>query len=115
MSCSESYDFVAYDLVTDEEFLAAFEMGSLTGSFPHADHVRVGWLFVRRYGADGAVERVAAGIRGVAAAAGAPGKFHETITRGWVFLIAAAVGRCSAPAFEDFTAANPELLDPRLL
>jgi hypothetical protein len=101
--------------VTDDELLSAFETGRVPDAFPHAEHVRVGWLSVRRYGRDEAADRVAAGIRRVADAAGAPGKFHETITRAWIYLIAAAVSRCGAREFDAFTAANPELLDTRLL
>jgi hypothetical protein len=101
--------------VTDEELLSAFETGRLSGAFRHADHVRVGWLAVSRYGADAAADRVAQGIRRLAAAGGAPDKFHETITRAWIYLIAAALSRSSADDFGAFTAANPDLLDTRLL
>ena len=37
--------------ISDEELLARFEDGSLpNGEFHHEQHVRVAWMFVRRYG-----------------------------------------------------------------
>src|SRR5471032_2646114 len=92
--------------MTDEELLSAFESGTLTGGdFPHESHVRVTWLLVQRDGRVAAYDRVAAGIRDIARRGGSPGAFHETITRAWFELIAAA------PALE----VHPELFDRGLL
>ena len=90
----------------DEELLSAFESGALTGSdFPHESHVRVTWLLVQRDGRAAAYDTIAAGIRDIACRAGRPDVFHETITRAWFELIAAA------PALD----AHPELFDRGLL
>jgi hypothetical protein len=87
--------------MTDEEFLAAFERGEIQAAeFPHEAHLRVAGLLARE--PDG-YARLAAGIRGIAARAGRPGAFHETITRAWFELVRSVDGPV------------PELLDRRLL
>jgi hypothetical protein len=85
-------DMGYYDTgMTDETLLAAFEAGTLEASdFPHEAHVRVTWLLVQRDGCAAAYERLSAGIQGIARRAGRPEAFHETITRAWFELIAAA-------------------------
>ena len=91
-----------YDMgMTDEEFLALFEQGRIhPHDFPHEAHIRAAWLLARE--PDG-YERLAAGIRTIAARAGKPEKFHETITRAWFELVAGA------------EALVPELYDRALL
>jgi hypothetical protein len=105
-----------------------------SGRFGHRQHVQLTWLAVRRYGMPAAIRLVSDGIRRTARYAGAPQKYHETISRAWVELVAHhAIGHpaCDAghpagregaghPAgqeadFADFAAANPLLLDKRLL
>jgi hypothetical protein len=90
--------------MTDEELLSQFEAGRLT-EFPHERHVRVAWALAQRYGADEALSRMRAGIKALAARAGQPGKYHETITRAWLELVR------DAAELE----AHPELMDKRLL
>jgi hypothetical protein len=94
-----------YDMgMTDEELLRAFESGELAGAdFPHERHVRVTWLLIRRDGPDAAYERVAEGIRGIVRRAGRPDAFHETITRAWFLLIAAAPDLETQPELHDRT------------
>ena len=83
-----------------------FEAGRIPGSeFPHEQHLRVAWGLARRYPHDEALGRLADGIRGIAARAGVPGKYHETMTRAWFELAAQA----------ESLAAHPELLDRSLL
>jgi hypothetical protein len=111
------------------------------GRFGHRQHVQLTWLAVRRYGMPAAIRLVSDGIRRTARYAGAPQKYHETISRAWVELVAHhAIGH-PAPArdaghparsaghparsaghpagqeadFATFAAANPLLLDKRLL
>lgn len=76
---------------SDDKLLSAFEAGELeNGEFPHERHVRVAWALAQRYGPAEGLERLRAGIRGVAARAGRPDAYHETITRAWFELIAGA-------------------------
>lgn len=95
--------------MTDEEFLQAFEAGTLPkDDFTHGAHVRLAWICLRRDGFEDGSDRVVAGIRGFAALHGATGLYHETVTRAWLRLIAAADSG-EAPSFEAFLAAHPEL------
>jgi hypothetical protein len=99
--------------LNDDEFVRAFENCELAGSlFHHADHVRLTWIYVCRFGESDATERVVAGIRRFAERNGSPKKFHFTQTCAWVRLIAAAQrGSADAKTFEKFIEAHLELLD----
>ena len=71
-----------------DELLRAFEAGEISPhDFPHERHVQVTWALVQRYEPEEAFARLAAGIRDIAARAGVPGKYHETITRAWFELV----------------------------
>ncbi|MGW1766941.1 hypothetical protein ACWCQL_23090 [Streptomyces sp. NPDC002073] len=107
---------------TFEELLAGVTADA--GRFGHREHVRLTWLAVRRLGMPAAVDFVGEGIRRTAAGAGAPGKFHVTMTRAWVELVAHHVlldreaGFSDYAAFDDsaeFAERHPELLDRALL
>jgi hypothetical protein len=86
--------------------LEAFQAGRIEPTaFPHESHVRVAWALSRRYSREEAFARLADGIRGIAARAGVPGKYHETITRAWFELVAQA----------ESLEAHPQLFDSALL
>lgn len=103
--------------LSDDEFVRAFESCELAGaSFHHADHVRLTWIYVWRFGEQGATERVLAGIQRFATHNGSPQKFHFTQTFGWVRLIAAAQRQSAGvKIFEEFIGAHLELLDANAL
>jgi hypothetical protein len=103
--------------MSDTEFLQAFEECRVApASFHHADHVRLAWLYVRRYGASEAESLLLAGIRKLAIGAGVPGKFLYTTTVAWVRLVAAANREATTDhKFEEWIAGHAELLDQRLL
>jgi hypothetical protein len=88
------------------ELTNAFESGGIDGAdFPHESHVLVAWCLSRRYSRDEALRRLRAGLQGIAARAGVPGVYHETITRAWFELVSSA----------DDLDEHPELLDRGLL
>ncbi|ETK30905.1 hypothetical protein [Microbispora sp. ATCC PTA-5024] len=58
------------------------------GRFDHRAHLHLTWLAVRRVGMPAAVDLVSAGIRRTARYAGAPQKYHATVSRAWVELVA---------------------------
>ncbi|MEV7770950.1 hypothetical protein [Kitasatospora sp. NPDC086791] len=106
---------------------------AMTGAerFGHRQHVRLTWLAVRRHGAAAALDLIGDGIRRTATAAGAPQRFHVTVTRAWVELVAHHVdaapdveesadsgehdGSAEHDGFEEFAARHPDLLDKELL
>jgi hypothetical protein len=84
------------------------------GRFGHREHVRLTWLAVRRYGVAAAVGVVSEGIQRTARYAGAPQKYHATISRAWVHLVGQHA--IDGPdSFEVFLDRYPQLLDKRLL
>jgi hypothetical protein len=88
------------------------------GRFGHQQHIHLTWLAVRRYGTAAAVGLVSDGIQRTARYAGAPQKYHATVSRAWVELVGHhATGPTAAGAsrFGDFLDRNPALLDKRLL
>jgi hypothetical protein len=90
----------------DEALLDAFEAGAIDNTeFPHERHVRVAWGLAQRYEQEEALRRLVAGIRGIAACAGRPDAYHQTITRAWFELIA-SVGDLDE---------HPDLFDKSLL
>lgn len=84
--------------------------------FGHRQHVRLTWLAVRRHGAAAALDLIGEGILRTATKAGAPQKFHVTVTRAWVELVARhAEDDATETDFERFAARHPDLLDKDLL
>lgn len=108
---------VSTDGVTDADFLAAVEAATWPGEvFRHREHVRLAWLCLRERGFDAGLERVRGLIQRYAAALGATGKYHETLTRAWVELVQSALESTPAAAsFDAFLAERPELRDAKLL
>ena len=85
--------------MTDDEFLQAFARHTLH-EFRHRDHLRLAWLHVRQLGPEGAAHSVTEAIRQFAAAQGVPDKYHDTMTRFWVALVAHT--RTQRPDIDDF-------------
>jgi hypothetical protein len=99
--------------LTDEEFLERFERRALS-SFSHRDHMRLAFIYACRGGVEAAVAG-ARRIREFAADAGAPGKYHETLTVAWARIIAHLVAGSPGVPFPAFVSAHPELQDRGLL
>lgn len=86
------------------------------GQFRHRQHVNLAFYAVRRYGMPDAIGKICGWIRHLAAYQRAPQKYHHTVSRAWVELVAHHVAENPDCAdFGAFADANPELLDKRLL
>jgi hypothetical protein len=81
-----------------------------SGQFHHQQHVNVAWLFVRKYGMPAALSEFSAAVKRFAAAKGADGLYHETITWAFLLLIAERQAKCGAASWDDFAVLNPDLL-----
>jgi hypothetical protein len=101
-------------MLTDAELAARFEAGTLE-SLPHSDHVRLGLLYLERYGYDDALRRLADGLLLFATMKGHPEKFHVTMTRAWLDLLDAARHRHPGRTPAEIAAASSELLNPKAL
>ena len=95
------------------------------GQFRHRQHVNLAFAAVRRYGMPAATGKICTWIRHLAAYERAPQKYHHTVSRAWVEIVAHHVG--TDPDYPDypdypdcadfdlFAGRNPALLDKRLL
>jgi len=98
------------------EELRALETGALDlAKFPHAEHVRLGYEMLGRYGFGDAVARFARGLKLLAAKAGKPQVYHETITVAFLAVINERRARGASQSWSEFMAANQDLLDKRCL
>lgn len=87
--------------VEEESFIRSFEACQYPpDQFRHLDHVRLVWIYIRRWGAKTAEDRIARSIYRFALSLGHPEKYHATITIAWMRLVYSAY--CSTPDIEDF-------------
>lgn len=102
--------------MTDAEFLRRFFDASLPNSeFKHQSHIRLTWLCLRSHDFSEASRLIIKGIKKYAAAQGASQKYHETLTRIWIQLVADAIARHpDIDNFEDFIHQASELLNKDL-
>ncbi len=97
------------DLQVLQEILGAH------GRFAHREHLELAWSYLRKYPVDEAAEVMATGIRHIARRHGDEAKYHETMTRAWLHLVAVHMQRWEADSFEEFLKRNPALLDTDLI
>ena len=93
--------------------MAEFERGTLPAeSFHHADHVRMAFLYVRKYPAIEALQRFSAALAAFAASHGKAERYSETVTWAYLLLIRERLARADRrPSWNEFAAANRDLLD----
>jgi hypothetical protein len=99
--------------VNDEEFLERFENASLPpDGFRHADHVRMAFLYLRKYPAVEALWHFSAALARFAAAQGKGERYHETITWAYLLIIRERMARDERRwSWSEFAGANPDLLN----
>ena len=92
--------------------LGAFLQGDVdAANFRHADHVRMGFEILQHHDFPDAAAAFARSLKMIAARAGAPGKYHETITLAFLALIAERQAKGRHANFKDFAMTNADLLD----
>ena len=95
----------------DQAFVDAFFECTLPADqFHHADHLRLGWLLLRREPWPAALARFCAGLKRYAISLGQTGLYHETITVAYLLLIQERQAREGAASFEEFASKNADLL-----
>ena len=96
--------------------LADFEAGRIDPArFSHREHVRVSYELLERHPFPEALLHLARGLRQLAAKAGRPEVYHETITAAFLALIAERRLSGNYGSWEDFAARNPDLMEKGLL
>jgi hypothetical protein len=97
--------------MTNEELIHRFETGSVPESnFHHADHVRLAFAYLSLFPPLEALEKFTAALKRYAAALGKAKLYHETITHAYFFLIRERMARNTTQGWEEFIAANSDLL-----
>jgi len=101
----------------DDVFVAQFERCQFPGDqFRHADHLRLAWIYIRKYGCDVAEQRMRQSIQSFARGLRAANKYHETITIFWMRLVDVAIRSSSGgEKFGDFVDVHPWLLEKDLV
>ncbi|HEV2676214.1 MAG TPA: hypothetical protein VGV37_16940 [Aliidongia sp.] len=96
--------------------IALFRAGALDpAGFRHRDHVRVAFEMLRRSPFLEVAPVYADGLRELAARAGRPGAYHETITIGFLALVGERLAAGSDEDFAQFERRNPDLFDKAVL
>jgi len=92
------------------------EITGPSGQFRHRQHINLAFLAVRRYGMPDAITRICNWIQCIAAYERAPQKYHHTVSRAWVEIVAHHVDADPECAdFGSFAGRHQALLDKRLL
>ena len=98
----------------DRELLQAFQCArpDAVPRFGHREHLRVAWLTLGERELIPALASFCTELRRFAAAAGAPDKYHETLSVGFLLLVHERMAATGAAAdSEAFLAAHPDLLE----
>ena len=99
----------------DDDFLAAFEACTLE-ELRHRDHIKVAYLYLRRFPLEEAMDKVRTGLQALAVAWKAPVDelekgYHETVTQAWVHIVHLALKECGpAESADAFCDRHPELM-----
>jgi hypothetical protein len=92
--------------------LEALETGTLDpGKFPHQEHVRLAYGMLERYPFGEAVVRFSRGLKLLAAKAGRPDIYHETITVAFLAIIGERRARSLTRSWTEFKEHNGDLLE----
>jgi len=96
--------------------LQRFLRGELdAASFPHREHVRMAFEMLARHDFAETVLHFSRTLRAMAARAGKPQAFHQTVTIAFLSLIAERMEAGHDGDFTVFARANPDLIDKSAL
>jgi hypothetical protein len=98
--------------MNDAEWMQAFERCTLpNGSFHHAEHVKMAFLYLQRFAPLEALHRFSSNLTRFASAHGKPGLYNETITWAFLLIIRERMARADSPqSWAEFSSANADLL-----
>lgn len=97
--------------LSEDELIAAFEACTLPPSaFPHREHVRLAWAYLRREQLAPAIVKFCAGLKAFAASIDKATLYHETVSWAFMLIIQDRIARSPTDDWEAFAAANDDLL-----
>jgi hypothetical protein len=85
------------------------------GGCGHREHLELAWTCLDHYDLPTAHQAVKAAVTYLADRHGMPERYHETITRSWVHVVALHRSIQAGDSFDAFIAAHPALLTKDLL
>lgn len=98
--------------MNDEQLLRGFESATIDPeSFGHTEHVRLAWLYLEGGSVWDAAAKLTGGLRRLTAVLGVPGKYHETVTLAWLFIINERRARTGQRGWAAFRAGHPDLFE----
>ena len=102
----------------DTRFQRSFEKFEITPSdFDHAAHIRLAYIYLCQLSADAAAKRMKHALLAFLEHLGVGRtKFHETMTKAWIMAVRHFMERSAyAASSMGFVAANPQLLDAKIM
>ena len=105
----------------DEAFVAHFEAAHWKADqWHHREHIKIAYLYLRRYSFEEALFKLRKGIQALNAAQGVPETpergYHETMTRAWLRLVHVTLGVYGpAESADQFYEQNPQLSQKKAL
>lgn len=98
--------------MNDEEWMRQFEEATLANeSFHHADHVKMGFLYLRKYPLLEALDRFCEALKRFARTHGKADRYNETISWAFLLLIHERLVRMGpAQNWNEFAAHNADLV-----
>jgi hypothetical protein len=97
--------------LSEDELIATFEACTLQPSqFPHREHVRLAWAYLRREPLAPAIVKFCGGLKAFAASIDKAGLYHETVSWAFMLIIQDRIARGDHHTWEAFAAANDDLL-----
>jgi len=97
--------------MTNEDLIYQFEADAEPERpFHHADHVRLAFAYLSKYGVLQALEKFASALKRYAAARGTSQLYNETITHAYFFLIRERMARFAGADWGEFSRRNQDLL-----
>jgi len=97
--------------LSEDELIAQFEARTLAPSaFPHREHVRLAWAYLRREPLAPAIVKFCGGLKAFASSIGKAGLYHETVSWAFMLIIQDRIARGQHETWEAFAAANHDLL-----
>lgn len=99
--------------MNDVEFMQKFEDCTLpTDYFNHRGHVKMAWLYLKRYALLEALAKFCDALKRFAGSLGKSNLYHETITFAYIFLIHERIQRSDEnQSWEEFASLNADLLN----
>ena len=98
-----------FDL-TDSQFTNLFESCELDPAlFTHEAHLRLAWIYIRKYGVEKAIGEIQSGLRNYVESVGAKDKYHATLTVAAMKIVYRYMQQSETGNFRDFISRYPRL------